>query len=1238
MGQAPVASQSSISAIYQAILQRPADPGEALTFLDDTVSDLTVAQALAPSAAALAQPAAVIRIYEAMFGRKPDAAGLDYWVDRLNSEPGFDLYKMAQLFVGSQEYQDRYGVSPLDGTSAKQTLIEALYKNVLGRTADAEGLKFWMGTDYTPDQLVVLFSQSKEFVDRAAPEIQRFFVDVAINGSSDPSSSDSDDYRGSIFDRAVQPATTGGGGNTPATFGGEDKGTVYEDGWIKRPDPGDDNLVTVVQQGAPDLDGVVVARQDLKVAVFKDEPMPGQVGGRLTVTDSDAGQAKFQPINEKGVVATDYGTFTFRVNEEDPTQAEWTFTVNSRSEKTQALREGEEVKQTLTVTSIDGTTKVIEVTVKGVNDQAEISGHSEVNINQDGKETEFKKDLKIAVKLDDPGAAANGPQKPTIEDGVITGKLDITDVDFNEAGFKVTSKGYDAEKKTLATNYGTFTFDTETGDWTFTLDKDKAKELGEGVRAEQKLSVASLDGTATKDIIVTVNGLNDEAEITEATEGSSKGVLTEDVGPQFVEGQLKITDIDKINKDEAVFQAADPGALKKTNGDFEFDAETGAWKFTLNKEAQKLNVTPEGKDPVTETLTVLSKDGKTSQDITVTINGTNDEAKFAGDLEVTGQETNARLTLGGKATASDIDNEEGFQRNDSVSGSNENVDDRIGMLSIKADGNWTFTAKESYDKLNVGQSVSDLFKVKSVDGTETSIKVTIQGTNDAATFEGDLSKSVDETDAAPFVSGKATAKDVDNPAGFQATEIINANGTFKLAADGNWTFQASSAFNELKDKETKDLAFDVKSVDGTAAQIKVTVNGKNDVPTDVRLDTNTVAENDPGARIGKITTVDADKDDTFTYVLSDDRFTIEDGYLKLKSGVSLNFEEDSRVSVTIESTDKAGASTTDALLIKVTDVNDPAVIGGTASGTVDEATALSPGKPQVTETLTITDQDPGQGKFNVSSGTSEKGYGTFTMTQSGTWTYTLDNANGTVNNLATGATLTDSFKVTSADNTEKTINITIRGATDVTTPTTFSGPVADRHDYDTNRTGSSNNILNGDDDDEDEIYGGAGNDTLDGKGKKDELYGGSGNDSLIGGSGDDTLYGGSGNDTLEGGSGKDTLVGGFGADTLTGGEDNGTEDTFRFFDVRDTNDTITDFRSGKDKLDFDPWDINLSQSGDQDFVDLVQSASLITNTLVWTKQGSDVVIYADLDGVLSTAEFMVTLRNIDSIVKNDVDL
>ena len=83
--------------------------------------------------------------------------------------------------------------------------------------------------------------------------------------------------------------------------------------------------------------------------------------------------------------------------------------------------------------------------------------------------------------------------------------------------------------------------------------------------------------------------------------------------------------------------------------------------------------------------------------------------------------------------------------------------------------------------------------------------------------------------------------------------------------------------------------------------------------------------------------------------------------------------------------------------------------------------------------------------------------------------------------------------------------------------------------------------------------------TLTGNAGANVLTGGSGNDALIGNAGIDTIRGGDGFDQLRGGAGNDTLTGGTGIDWFI----------FDTAPSTTTNkDTITDFTSGTDKLQF----------------------------------------------------------------------
>ena len=81
-----------------------------------------------------------------------------------------------------------------------------------------------------------------------------------------------------------------------------------------------------------------------------------------------------------------------------------------------------------------------------------------------------------------------------------------------------------------------------------------------------------------------------------------------------------------------------------------------------------------------------------------------------------------------------------------------------------------------------------------------------------------------------------------------------------------------------------------------------------------------------------------------------------------------------------------------------------------------------------------------------------------------------------------------------------------------------------------NLTGSVHNDLLVGDDNDNELDGG--------QGGADTLKGGGGDDELVGVQGDDTLKGGGGDDTFRGGGGADDIDGGSGIDTATYSESN----------------------------------------------------------------------------------------------------
>jgi VCBS repeat-containing protein len=379
---------------------------------------------------------------------------------------------------------------------------------------------------------------------------------------------------------------------------------------------------------------------------------------------------------------------------------------------------------------------------------------------------------------------------------------------------------------------------------------------------------------------------------------------------------------------------------------------------------------------------------------------------------------------------------------------------------------------------------------------------------------------------------------------------LSAEQTFTIAIDG-----------------TNDAAIISGVISGTAAETGATAGSTLSAPSVTGTLTDTDVDNTPNTfREVDTPTASAKGFGTFTMAANGVwAYTLDQGNSAVQA---LNVGDKLTDSFTVTTLD----GTPQVVTITINGANDAAIIAGATTGSVTEDSGPKCEDPTATGRLTATDVDNPSNLFaSVDCPTaSDHGYGTFTMTADGVWTYKLDDSNCAVQALNDGDTLTDTFTVTSIDGTEQVVTITIHGAND-----------ADPNDFDHLATGR--HVVSdppyifgtrGDDNiDRCDHYGriiftGAGDDTISATGKCDLIYAGSGNDLVKGNDGDDTIYGGSGRDTIYGGDGCDTIVGGYGADHLSGGKGN---DSFVFLSTADSNaarfDVITDFKSGSDRID-----------------------------------------------------------------------
>ncbi len=726
-------------------------------------------------------------------------------------------------------------------------------------------------------------------------------------------------------------------------------------------------------------------------------------GGTLTIVDTDAGQSSF--VAQSGAVGT-YGSFSIDV------AGAWSYTLNNAAANVQSLPAGASVTDSFTVTTADGTTRTIIVAVNGTND----------------------------------GPVAVGSSFSVAEDAaVVNGAVTATDVDTGAVlSYALTG----AAPAGLTFNAdGTYSFDASAAPY---------QSLGVGQSTVLTIPFTATDAqgvSSSANLVITVTGTNDgPTAVADAGSVSENATLTVNAA-----GGVLSNDTDVDSGDTQAVSAVSFGAttgtvgsaLAGTYGTLTLNAD-GSYSYSADRPAAEALTAG---TVVTESFTYTMRDaaGATSSaTITFTITGTNDVPSITGPLAGTVTE-DSTLSASGTLSVSDPDaGQSAFVVQSGSAGI-------YGSFSIDAAGAWTYTlnnAAANVQSLPAGATVTDSFTVTTADGTTRSVVITVNGTNDGPVAIG---SSFSVAEDASVVNGSVTATDIDSGAvlSYALTGAAPAGLTFN--ADGTYSFDPSVApYQSLGVGQSTVLtipftATDVQGASSTA-NLVITVTGTNDGPTAV-ADTGAATENatlTTTAAAGVLAN-DSDVDSGDSMAVSAVAFgattgTVGNalagtyGTLTLNADGSYSYSADrpaadaltaSQVvteSFTYTMRDAAGATSSATITFTVTGTNDAPTITGPLAGSVTEDGSLTS-----TGTLTVVDADAGQSGFVAQSG-SVGTYGSFSINAAGVWSYALNNAAANVQSLPAGASVTDSFTVTTADGTTRTIIVTVNGTND--------GPVA----------------------------------------------------------------------------------------------------------------------------------------------------------------------------------------------------
>ncbi len=240
-----------------------------------------------------------------------------------------------------------------------------------------------------------------------------------------------------------------------------------------------------------------------------------------------------------------------------------------------------------------------------------------------------------------------------------------------------------------------------------------------------------------------------------------------------------------------------------------------------------------------------------------------------------------------------------------------------GVVAVKPNGALTYTPKLDFFGV-------DRFKVILHDGTTPSdpieLSINVTPVNDPFGIavtpnvipENPVPDAVAGNIVITNVDGGQIIWDIDDPRFqvVQETLIIVPGSVINYEQEQTITVHVTATEVASGDSDTKTVVF--------------TVSDQDDPPSQIQPDTATIDENLPGELIAEISVIDEDAGEEYAFAVDDARFLVDFRDLRLKPGMSLDFEAASSVTVNITATSANGKSITEPLVITVRDIGEQA--------------------------------------------------------------------------------------------------------------------------------------------------------------------------------------------------------------------------------------------------------------------------------------------------------------------------
>jgi VCBS repeat-containing protein len=360
-----------------------------------------------------------------------------------------------------------------------------------------------------------------------------------------------------------------------------------------------------------------------------------------------------------------------------------------------------------------------------------------------------------------------------------------------------------------------------------------------------------------------------------------------------------------------------------------------------------------------------------------------------------------------------------------------------------------------FQDLAQGEVLKDTFTYTISDAsgkTSTAVvNVEIVGVNDAPVAVADSAAMTEDGPAT--VSGNVLANDTDIDKGtvLQVAEpatIAGVYGTLTIAQDGSYTYTLNAAAQNvlaLAEGQVVTEHFAYLATDGierVASSLEIAITGTNDAPV-AGADAAQVTEDTLVAASGNVLANDSDADaGTLLKVAAPGTYAgtygtlvlAQDGsYTYSLNNSAANVQSLAQGQAVVEHFSYAAtdglASVGSSLDITVTGTNDAPVVGADAAQVTEDGQVAASGNVLVNDS----DVDAGTLLKVGAPGTYAGTYGTLTLAQDGSYTYSLNNSAANVQALAQGQTVVEHFSYAATDglaSVASSLDITVTGTND----------------------------------------------------------------------------------------------------------------------------------------------------------------------------------------------------------------